>query len=176
MHKRTCISASILRTKHSKSVDDNREHRHMTWCQGGGHRPSHGPADTRRLLNRVGRRAPSSWSSDCCPPTPKAALPPGRPQGHPCHLKYWEESPGLRLQMQVMSRVVRYVLTCTDVLILLSVQLQIGRMENTNYATKSCDFLLNFLEEVRMQQSEGNCCEKPLSLCAATAFALPAIL
>lgn len=45
-------------------------------------------------------------------------------------------------------------------------------MENTNYAAESCDFLLNFLEEVRMQPSEGNCSEKLLSLRAAAAFAL----
>lgn len=49
-------------------------------------------------------------------------------------------------------------------------------MENTNYATESCDFLLNFLEEVRMQPSEGNCFEKLLSLHAAAALALPATL
>lgn len=49
-------------------------------------------------------------------------------------------------------------------------------MENTNYATESCDFLLNFLEEVRMQPSEGNCFEKLLSLHAAAALALLATL
>lgn len=45
------------------------------------------------------------------------------------------------------------VLTRTDFIFLITVQLKnIQRMENTNYATKSCDFLFNFMEEVRIEQ------------------------
>lgn len=45
------------------------------------------------------------------------------------------------------------VLARTDFIFLINVQLKnMQGMENTNYATESCDFLLNFMEEVRMQQ------------------------
>ena len=45
------------------------------------------------------------------------------------------------------------VLTRADFIFLINSQLKnIQRMENTNYATESCDFLLNFMEEVRIEQ------------------------
>lgn len=45
------------------------------------------------------------------------------------------------------------VLTRTEFIFLINAQLKnIQRMENPNYATESCDFLLNFMEEVRIEQ------------------------
>lgn len=45
------------------------------------------------------------------------------------------------------------VLTRTNFMFLINAQLKNRQgMENTNYATESCDFLLNFLEEVRIEQ------------------------
>lgn len=45
------------------------------------------------------------------------------------------------------------VLARTDFIFLINVQLKTTqRMENTNYATESCDFLLSFMEEVRTEQ------------------------
>lgn len=45
------------------------------------------------------------------------------------------------------------ILTRTDFIFLINVQLKnTQRMENTNYATESCDFLFNIMEEVRIEQ------------------------
>lgn len=44
------------------------------------------------------------------------------------------------------------VLTRNGFIFLINAQLKnMQRMENTNYATESCDFLLNFMEEVRIE-------------------------
>lgn len=45
------------------------------------------------------------------------------------------------------------VLTRSDFIFLINAQLKnTQRMENTNYATENCDFLLHFVEEVRIEQ------------------------
>lgn len=57
------------------------------------------------------------------------------------------------MQMEVMSHTIKRVLTRTDFIFLMNSQLKnMQRVENTNYATESRDFLLNFMEEVRIEQ------------------------
>lgn len=127
MHKRTCISASILRTKHRKSVDANREHRHMTWCQGGGDRPSHGPGRHQAAAEPSGTQSSVLWVLRLLSPHSKGSPSSWETPGAPVAPKILGGEPRASITDEVMSRVVRYVLTRTDVLILLSAQLQIGR-------------------------------------------------